>query len=97
MNTPSRTWNRHLSDDQRHNLEALLDALELPDAALVRPASGDRVPVTIHVTPEFAAYLGRLAAEYGCHSKTELARLAVLGWAKTSVHPGRVKRAREFR
>lgn len=90
-------WNRPLTDDQRENLQALLDHLDLEEDSLDRPERADRVPVTVHVTTEVAAFLQLLSGRYGLRGKTELARLAILGFAKNGPHPGRDKRPSVYR
>lgn len=99
MNTDREKWEwgRRLTDDQAAALQGLLDSFGVGIETLERPDPSERIPVTMHLTPGVGAYMQQLAALYGCRSKSELARLVVLGWLQSTKHPGRVRKPAVFR
>ena len=77
---------REISEGQSRNLLQFLHQFELSISALEGPRREIRTAVTAHVEPEFLAEFKQLAAVYGV-SPSNLARLVLTGWARSTDHP----------
>ena len=77
---------REITEGQSRNLLQFLHQFELSISALEGPRREVRTAVTAHVEPEFLAEFKELAAIYGV-SPSNLARLVLTGWARSTEHP----------
>ena len=77
---------REITEGQSRNLLQFLHEFELSLSALEGPRREIRTAVTAHVEPEFLAEFKQLAAVYGV-SPSNLARLVLTGWARSTDHP----------
>ena len=77
---------REITEGQSRNLLQFLHEFELSLSALEGPRREIRTAVTAHVEPEFLAEFKQLAAVYGV-SPSNLARLVLTGWARSTAHP----------